>query len=81
MDPKAIPVLLTVCGLATSIMWGTYGLLTTNWFVFGPNATGIVLSVIQLGVAAYVQRNAHAYKSVTTIDSGDYHDPLHSQLV
>lgn len=54
MDPDAIPMLLTLAGLACGVLWFVYGFLTANWFVAGPNIAGIVLSAIQLLGAAYI---------------------------
>ena len=54
MDRGAIPVLLVLAGLGCSVLWGLYGLLKRNYFVGVPNAIGVVLSALQLLVAAYI---------------------------
>ena len=54
MDRGAIPVLLVLAGLGCSVLWGLYGLLKRNYFVGVPNAIGVVLSALQLVVAAYI---------------------------
>lgn len=54
MDRGAIPILLTLSGLGCSALWGVYGLLKSNIYVGIPNGIGIVLSSLQLLVAAYV---------------------------
>ena len=54
MDRGAIPILLTLSGLGCSALWGVYGLLKHNIYVGIPNGIGIILSALQLLVAAYV---------------------------
>lgn len=54
MNPDAIPVLLTAAGLACSVLWGTYGILTSNQFVLIPNGAGVGLSLLQIAIAAYI---------------------------
>jgi hypothetical protein len=54
MDPAAIPILLTLAGTGCSILWGVYGWLKQNMFVFGPNAAGVALSALQIAIAAFI---------------------------
>lgn len=79
-DPSGIPILLVLAGLGCSLLWGSYGWLTHNYFVFGPNCAGIVLSTAQLVIAGVVARRAaRAGKSLADDEDGsgdsDY-DPL-----
>ncbi|RYG53592.1 hypothetical protein EON66_08310 [archaeon] len=54
MNPEVMPVLLTATGLACSVFWGLYGIFNGDWFVLGPNAAGVGLSIIQLILAFYI---------------------------
>lgn len=70
MDPATIPVLVTLAGLLLSAAWLAYGLMTSNWFVAGPNVAGVVLSSVQLLVAAYVVMRVRADPSLTKRPAG-----------
>jgi hypothetical protein len=58
MDPTAIPLLLTLTGTATSILWLSYGLMVGNWTVAGPNCAGVGLNIVQLAIGGYVTLHA-----------------------
>jgi Sugar efflux transporter for intercellular exchange len=62
-----IPMLLTFAGLGCGIVWGAYGVLKSNWFVYGPNGAGIVLSSIQLLVALWIHNSKAAGKYATVL--------------
>lgn len=75
-DPTAIPMLLVVIGTLASMLWGSYGLLLTpsNWFVAGPNLAGIVLGLLQLGIAIFIilaVRNNPSLSTKNIQESGD----------
>ena len=53
-DASGIPLLLTLAGLGCSLCWGAYGWLKGNYFIFGPNAAGLLLSLLQLAIAGYI---------------------------
>jgi hypothetical protein len=72
MDRAAIPVLLTVSGLGCSGLWGSYGLLKDNIFLSVPNAIGVLLSVLQLAVAAYIYCGTSPVPSASLQDGDDY---------
>lgn len=65
MDPGMLPVLLTIANTAVSCCWLTFGLLTDNWFVAGPNCAGVALSTVQLGVVAYIYARVRADPGLT----------------
>lgn len=75
-DPSGIPILLVLAGLGCSLLWGTYGWLTSNYFVCGPNVAGVVLCSLQLLIAALVARRAVRAGKQLLEDDEDDSDPL-----
>lgn len=73
MNPDAIPVLLTLAGLACSVLWGVYGILTSNQFVLIPNGAGVGLSLLQIAIAAYIMVavRRRGFQRVQAADGGD----------
>lgn len=63
-----IPFALTFAGLGCSAMWLLYGLMVNNWFVAGPNAAGVFLSIVQLGVIAYLYVRVRLDPSLRKLD-------------
>ena len=78
MDPDALPLLLTTASTLCSISWLAYGLLTSNLFVWAPNAAGVLLSVIQIGLGSYITVVVRADPSLRKRASGGGHSPTPS---
>jgi ABC-type nickel/cobalt efflux system permease component RcnA len=78
MDPHVIPLLLTLASTAVSAVWLTYGLLSDNWFVAGPNVAGVVLAIVQLAIIGYINvsvaRNPSLTKHHALPSDGHGHD-------
>lgn len=47
-DTSRVPIPLTVASCVCSCLWLIYGMLLGDWFIAGPNAAGLCLSLVQL---------------------------------
>lgn len=54
MDKAAVPMLLTIASLLTSMCWGLYGLLIADYNICAPNVAGTSLCIAQLAVGVYI---------------------------